>query len=514
MGSTRQCKPDRRSRAAAGESDAEGAERALAGSPLGRGVRSAAPFSRLPAGARSGWALGAGLFVLAVLLYLPAMGSGFIWNDDSFVYNNDLITRPGGLWKFWFSTEPPDYFPLTSTMLWVEWRLWGDDATGYHVVNVLLHAASCVLLWRVLRAMAVPGAFLGGLLFAVHPVNVESVAWITERKNTLPVALFLGSVLMYLRSEPGEGSGADEEAGASGAGRGRADRAGRRRGLYAGSLALHALALLAKTSVVIQPLALLLGAWWMRRRIRLSDLKRTAPFFVLSLAFGLVTIWYQTHSAIGETVVRDDGFASRLAIAGWAVWFYLYKAVLPIDLAFVYPRWEADVGWWPTWIPLALLVVGVGALVRHRRTRWGAPLFVATAFYLMALLPILGFVDIYFMLYSLVADHWQYVALIGFVALAGGAMAGLGRWVGRRVGYGAAGLATGRRGWRSRRWSSRCSRRRPGVSSRPTPTSGRFGPTRWRRIPGRGLATTSSANSPPSRAATCRPSSITRPRSS
>jgi hypothetical protein len=142
------------------------------------------------------------LVLVTAAVYLPAMMSGFIWDDDTFLYQNPLIHAPDGLYKFWFTTQPPDYFPLTSTTLWLEWRLWGNNyPQGYHVVNVLLHTLGTFLLWRVLVRLRIPGAWLAALVFGIHPVNVESVAWITQRKNTLSMALALGAFLLYLRDD-------------------------------------------------------------------------------------------------------------------------------------------------------------------------------------------------------------------------------------------------------------------------------------------------------------------------
>ena len=353
---------------------------------------------------RRAWLAGLGIVALTLLVYVPAARSGFLWDDDAFLTDNPLIRAPDGLRRIWVSTEPPDYFPLTSTMLWVEWRLWGTSAAGYHVVNVLLHALGCVLAWRVLRRLAVPGAWLAALVFAVHPVNVESVAWITERKNTLPLVFYLASLLLALR--------ADDD-----------DLAAARRGrMRAASLAAFLAALLAKTSVAVLPLVLLLCAWWRRRRVTARDLRRAAPYFALSLVLGLVTAWYQAQRAIGAAIVRDDGFASRLALAGRATWFYLGKAVAPVDLAFVYPRWETGDTSPSAFVPLALLVACFAGLWRARRG-WGRPLLFALAYFVIGLLPVLGFLDIYYMRYSLVADHWQYLSLLGVAALAGAAVA-------------------------------------------------------------------------------------------
>ncbi len=356
-----------------------------------------------PAATQRQFLLATLIVVVTLLVYIPAMRGGFFWDDHSFLLRSALIQAPDGLRRFWLTTEAQDYFPLTSTLLWVEWRLWGTSAAGYHVVNVLLHAAAAVLVWRVLRRLNVPGAWLAGILFAVHPVAAASAAWITEGKNTLPMALCLLAVLAYLTYE----ERADEPSGA----------AGRAMGWYALALGLFLLALLAKTSVVMLPAILLLCAGWRRGRISKKDLLRTLPFFALSLGLGVVTVWFQKHNVIGALAVRPEGIGSRLAAAGWMGWFYLFKLLLPAGLCVIYPRWEVNGTSFLAFAPLALLAVGL-ALFWLRRGNWGrAPLF-ALACFLIMLLPVFGFVDMAFMRFSLVADHFQYAAMIGAVAFA------------------------------------------------------------------------------------------------
>ncbi len=345
---------------------------------------------------------------------------GFFWDDDSFLYANKFVRATDGLQRLWFTTQPTDYFPLTSSVLWVEWRLWGNHPRGYHVVNVLLHAAAALLAWRVLARLRVPGAWLAGLLFAVHPVAAASAAWITELKNTLPMALYLLSLLAWLRFDDGGSHHDDTTSTTSSTGTTNSSL------YYLYSLGLFLLALLAKPSVVMLPVVLLLCAWWRRGKISLRDLARSLPYFALSLALGCVTVWFQHHKAIavGE-IVRPEGLLSRVAAAGWIAWFYLCKVLLPAGLCVIYPRWDVSGSSVLAFLPLALLIVGL-AWLWTRRESWGrAPLF-AAAYFLVSLLPVLGFVDTSFMENSLVADHLQYVAMIGVIAFAAGMLARLG----------------------------------------------------------------------------------------
>jgi protein O-mannosyl-transferase len=351
-------------------------------------------------------ALGAALIVVVTLLaYLPALRAGFVWDDDVMLTANSVIRARDGLWSIWFTTRLPDYFPLTSSSLWLEWRLWDLHPAGYHIVNVLLHAFSSVVLWRVLRRLSIPGAWVAALVFALHPVNVESVAWVAERKNTLAIFFYLLALLTYLKFEHLSESGAEPS-------RAR----GPRICWYGLSLAMYLLALLSKTAVVPLPLVLLGCAWWQRRRIAASDLWRSVPFFAVALLLGLVTISFRCRE-----VVNTYGFAARLAGAGWSVWFYLYKALWPVNLAFVYPRWEIDAHSRAAFLPFAGLALVLFLFWRGRRT-WGRPGLFALAYYVLMLLPVLGFVNVYFMKYSLVADHWQYFSLIGIIALVIGLM--------------------------------------------------------------------------------------------
>ncbi len=334
--------------------------------------------------------------------YLPSLRNGFVWDDDSFLTKNALIKAPDGLARFWFTTQPTDYWPVTSTSLWLEWRLWGAHPAGYHATNLALHLAEVLLLWSVLRRLRVPGAYLAALLFAVHPVNVETVAWIAQRKNLMAMLFYLLSVFWFLRT-------------------GWVAPPARKWGLaYALSLLAFLLALLSKGSVAPLPLVLLGVIAW-QRRPNGRDLAGLAPFFAVAAILVAVNVWFQTHGT--HEVIRQADGVQRLLGAAAALWFYLYKAVAPVGLIFVYPQWHVDAGTLLWWLPL-IGVIAVTALLYIKR-RTARPTLFAWGYFCVLLLPVLGFTDVFFMRYSLVADHYQHLALIGVLALAA---AGWDRW--------------------------------------------------------------------------------------
>ncbi len=334
------------------------------------------------------------LIALPIAAYLPAIGAGFVWDDVSiYVVDNPLIHAADGLYRFWFTSDPIDYFPLTYTTFWLEWRLWGDNPVGYHVVNIVLHGVVCVLVWRVLHRLGVAGGWFAALLFAVHPVNVEAVAWVTQRKSLLAAAFGFAALLSFLRF----------------------DANGRRRS-YVVALLLFILSLCAKPSLATLPLLLPGIAWWKRGRVCKKDLLRSLPFLAAALVIVLVGVWFQYERNIKGAVIRTEGPAERLAIAGRAVWFYLSKALVPENLTFVYPRWRVDAADVGSYLPLAVLLLCFGVLWRFRAT-WGRPLLAALVYYAVTLLPGLGFADVYFWRYSLVGDHYQYQSLPAVLAL-------------------------------------------------------------------------------------------------
>jgi tetratricopeptide (TPR) repeat protein len=286
-----------------------------------------------------------------------------------------------------------------NTTLWLEWRLWQASPTGYHVVNLLLHIATSLLLWIVLRRLKIPGAFVAALLFAVHPVNVESVAWITQVKNLLAMLFYLLSILCYVNAEiPPAGVSAAYP-------------------WYALSLAAFLLAMLSKGSVAVFPLILVGIILWMRPLTK-RDVARLTPFFAVSAALVPVNVWFQSR-LLNNRVAAPEPFLDRLLTAAAAVWFYLYKALLPIGLSFFYPHWDVRSDQLLWWLPLLAAVAVTLAFWIYRRT-WGRPLLFSWGYFCLCLAPALGFTNVAFLRYSQVADHYQHLALIGIVALVAG----------------------------------------------------------------------------------------------
>jgi Flp pilus assembly protein TadD len=350
------------------------------------------------------------LLAMVGAAYLPGVwDAGFVWDDDHYVSDNRDLRDADGLRRIWLEpTSSPQYYPLVFTSLWVERQLFGEGPRCHHVVNVLLHGLGTLLLWLVLRRLRVPGAWLGAALFALHPVQVESVAWITERKNVLSTLLYLGAALAYLRFALHSSS---------------VEEAAPRRGLgYAIALLLFLGALLSKTVTATLPAALLLVLWWRRGTLRpRRDLLPLVPFFALGIVLALHTLHLEaTH--VGATGADWAlGPADRWVLSGRVIGFYLLKLAWPADLSFVYPRWPVDATvWWQHLFPLAVVAL-LGSLWLLRARLGRGPL-VALLFFCGSLLPVLGFFDVYPMRFSWVADHFQYLASIGPLALLGGGL--------------------------------------------------------------------------------------------
>lgn len=344
--------------------------------------------------------LAAGALVLLVLIvYLPVIHCGFVWDDDANVTENLMLRSLHGLLRTWTHLHAnQQFYPLTYTSFWIEYHLWGLKPLGYHLDNVLLQALAAVLLWLVLRRLSVPGAWLAAAVFAIHPLQVESVAWLAERKNTLSGVFFFAAMLAYLRY--------------AGIGEGKRDG-------YFTALGLFACALLGKTSTVVLPVVLLILLWWKQERISLRDLLDLAPFFVLSAVAGWTTHWVEQNHVGATGEAWNLPFASRLIVAGRVIAFYAGKLFWPARLIHIYPKWQIDPGDLRQYA-FALMAVVVPIVLWMLRRRIGKAPLVAVLFFEVALGPTLGFINVYFMRYSYTPHHFQYLACAGLIALATG----------------------------------------------------------------------------------------------
>jgi tetratricopeptide (TPR) repeat protein len=351
---------------------------------------------------RKAWLLALTLLAATFVAYQPVWHAGFIWDDDDYVTKNQALHSADGLQRIWSRPGTTvQYYPLVFTSFWVEYHLWGLQPLGYHLVNVILHAVNAVLLWCVLRRLGLPGAWWAAGIFALHPVNVESVAWVTERKNTLSGVFYLLTALAWLRFRPlaaGETARAPEWR------------------FYWVALGLFACALLSKTVTCSLPAVLVLLIWWKTGRLEKRDGLALAPWFVLGIASGFMTRWMERRlGAIG--VDWELSFVQRCLVAGRALWFYAGKLFWPRQLTFIYPRWEIDAAApWQYAFPLAALTVFIA--LWFLRSRIGRGPLVAVVFFGGTLAPALGFFNVFPFRYSYVAGHFQYLAGIGLISLA------------------------------------------------------------------------------------------------
>jgi tetratricopeptide (TPR) repeat protein len=344
------------------------------------------------------------LFVLLVLVatgiaYLPALHAEFVWDDYEYIVDNQTLRDLDGLRSIWLEPRAnSQYYPLVYTTFWIEYQLWELRPNGYHVINILLHAVNALLVWTLLRKLSLAGAWLAALTFALHPVHVESVAWVTERKNVLSGSFYLAAVLSYLRFrafavEPRPGPWR----------------------YYGLALLLFVCALFSKTVTASLPVALLLGLYWKTGRVRARDVVLLLPFFALGITAGLHTAWLERVHVGAAGADWNLTLLERWLIASRALCFYPAKLLWPEPLMFNYPRWDIDVSqWWQYFFGFA--VISCLLLLWHARPRIGRGPLVAALFFAATLFPALGFVDLYPMRFSFVADHFQYLTSLGIIA--------------------------------------------------------------------------------------------------
>jgi tetratricopeptide (TPR) repeat protein len=369
------------------------------------------------------WLPGLLLIAATFLVYLPALRGGFVWDDDSWTTKlAALFQNASGLHSIWFQPAAlQQYYPLTGTSFWLDYQFWKFWTPPYHVENVLLHALAALLFWRLLLRLQLPGAWLAAALFALHPVMVESAAWITERKNVLSLVLYLGAFLAYLRYAK-EVTSVQCQVSSDQCPVTRTDsiasRVTHHASLFYGlAFVLFLCALLAKTTAFSLPAAILLIGWWQRGQIRWrADALPTLPFFALGIGLCAVTAWLEKYHVGAEGSDFALTFPQRCLVAGRAFWFYPGHLFWPANLCFIYPRWQPDPGSVWQWL---YPVTAIGTLVTLwlARRRIGRGPATAVFFYAGTLFPVLGFMNAYGMRYSFVWDHWVYLSALGIIAL-------------------------------------------------------------------------------------------------
>ena len=352
-----------------------------------------------------GWQIHLLLVVLTLIAYAPLFSSpgGWLWDDEGHV-TKAALQPAAGLHRIWFDIgATQQYYPVVHSAFWLESHLFGTASPmPYHAVSVLLHASSAFLFFRILRTLAIPGAIAGAMIFALHPVHVESVAWTAELKNTLSYAFFLGAALTYLRFE--------------------STRAARTLGL---SFVLFTFAILSKSLTATLPVALLVLVWWRRGGLEWRrDVLPLLPMVVAGVAAGLTTVWFERTLIGAEGAEFELSFVERALIAGRALWFYAASLIWPVGFSFNYPRWQVtQTIWWQYLFPLGVLaVLGVLWRLRLRGALAGVLVFC------IVLGPALGFVNVYPFRFSFVADHFQYHASAGLIALVAAALSRIAAW--------------------------------------------------------------------------------------
>ena len=347
------------------------------------------------------------IILVCVATLAPLMDAGFLWDDDLYIFGNPLIRRLGGIADIWFSTRSVDYYPLSNSLLWLEWRLWDGNPAGYHLVNLMLHAATAVAVYRMLALLRVPGAWLAGVLFAVHPINVAAVGWPAQTKTLLAAFLAVLCLSCWIRTL--EGGGRAREAGI-------------------GTVVLYTAALLAKTSVVGLPVVMILVKWWRDRKISGRTTWLVLACLAIGIALGLVTMWFQYHRAIPPDLRGGPSLVHRIACAVRAFWFYVGKIFFPLRVSWMYGPWEDLPGWLLILQSAGLLLV-CGVMWACRARSGGRGLMAAWLSFGALMFPVLGLFDIGYLLYAPVADHWAYTGAAALLAIEAAALA----WVFRHA---------------------------------------------------------------------------------
>ena len=346
------------------------------------------------------------IFIVVFIFYYPSIENNYIWDDDDYVTENKTLRSIEGLKKIWFKPgSVPQYYPLVHSTYWLEYQIWGLNSKGYHLVNILLHIFNALLLFIILKRLNIPGAFLASFIFALHPVHVESVAWITERKNTLSAFFYLSSLYSFLIYSKIDSNNQNSNIESKSP-----------QIYYWLSFLLFICALLSKTITCSLPVVFFIIYYYKNIKINFKALIKVVPFILIGILFGLITIWMEKYSVKAEGPEWKYSFLERILIAGHAVWFYLYKLILPVNLTFIYPKWDISIKFYWQYV-YAIFIPAMLIILWVLKNKFSKGPLCAFVFFLITISPALGFINIYPMRYTFVADHYQYIASMGPIIL-------------------------------------------------------------------------------------------------
>jgi protein O-mannosyl-transferase len=345
------------------------------------------------------WILQAAVIALAAFwVFWPARNGQWIGDDSLYITSNPLLNDPARLWKAWFHPGSfVEYYPIEQSFQWAQWQLWHNETLGYHLTNIVLHVISALLIWRLLSRFGLRLAWLGGLIFAVHPMMVDSVALINELKTALSLPPFLLAMEFYIDYE----------------------EKGRWRD-YGLALGLFVIAMLCKITMAAFPVVILLYAWWKRKRIGWRDLVASAPFFAVALILSLLTIWsgewYGQLLGASTDLTSQSGWWFRLVLAGQIICFYLSRCLLPFAPMPIYHRWTVDPSAPGQFLPW-FIICGMIFYLWTKRETWGRHALLGLGFFLIMLGPFLGLHWISYMNETWVLEHLLYIPIIGPIGL-------------------------------------------------------------------------------------------------
>jgi len=322
---------------------------------------------------------------LCLFIYIPSLTNGFIWDDDTNLYNSLWLQAQNGLKVIWSWDKMYQFYPLNFTSFWLEHKLWGLNPAGYHTVNMLLHIFNALIIFRIVQMLYPRAAFIATLLFAVHPIQVETVAWITERKNLLSLFFFLLAFLAFIRVE-------------------------RTKKLqdYFFTIALFVCALLSKSIAASFIAVPVLYEWWKRGAVTRQTIRFSLILFAIGLFGALLSVYLELYHAGAHGTAFALSFPEKFILAGRIILFYIYKSCLPFNFIFIYPRWTVDMHQWWQWLfpAVATSILAILIICSKKIGRGALALFV---FYLIAIFPVMGFLNVFSMQFSFVADHYSYL---------------------------------------------------------------------------------------------------------